>query len=568
MAKNLTNNQLLIREYIKQEYPSSTFADESTFFEFFTATQVLKEYDLSDEEIENGLIGGGNDGGYDAIYMFFNDTLISEDIVENISTPKEAKLEIVILQSKNELSFSEDTIMKWKTTSDNLLQFGNQLNSFIGRYKIELLDFIQVFRDLRIKLLKCRLKLEFKYFYVSLATELHSNVQAQATELQNMIHGFFPGSFTNVIVKFVDANMLMTYMNSHADNRYSLALSDNPISIGSRKDYVALVAIRNYYRFIVDENGELKKHIFEANVRDYQGHNSVNNDIRDTLSGEVKEDFWWLNNGVTILASEASIAVGKELLIIDPEIVNGLQTSNEIYNYYKNLPIALEAETRNILIRVIVPEDDSSRDKIILATNNQTSIPPAVLRSTDPIHRQIEMYFKSRGLYYDRRKNYYKNQGKKPNEIISIAFLGQCLMSLFLQKPNYARARPSTLLNSDEYYNLMFIKNSDLDVFYKTASLGKKIERLVKGSSDFTPAVKSDILFYVLYFVVGDYLKNHIITVDSFKKIDSSIFSDMIIDNAIETVYKEYKSLGETSVVAKGSDLIQRLQELLANRNE
>ena len=34
-------------------------------------------------------------------------------------------------------------------------------------------------------------------------------------------------------------------------------------------------------------------------------------------------------------------------------------------------------------------------------------------------------------------KNYYKNQGKKASEIVSIAFLGQCLMSLFLGKPNY-----------------------------------------------------------------------------------------------------------------------------------
>ena len=58
---------------------------------------------------------------------------------------------------------------------------------------------------------------------------------------------------------------------------------------------------------------------------------------------------------------------------------------------------------------IIVPDNEESRDQIIFATNNQTNIPKATLRVTDPIHLQIEMYFKSRGLFYDRRKNYYKN---------------------------------------------------------------------------------------------------------------------------------------------------------------
>lgn len=113
------------------------------------------------------------------------------------------------------------------------------------------------------------------------------------------------------------------------------------------------------------------------------------------------------------MASETSQETGKELVIEKPEIVNGLQTSTEIYNYFRRHPDMLETEVRNVLVRVIVPNDDASRDRIILATNNQTNIPKSSLRATDPIHWKIEMYFKGRGLYYDRRKNYYKNLGKK-----------------------------------------------------------------------------------------------------------------------------------------------------------
>ena len=117
-----------------------------------------------------------------------------------------------------------------------------------------------------------------------------------------------------------------------------------------------------------------------------------------------------MNNGVTLLTEEASLVTNKELILKEPAIVNGLQTSNEIYQYYKRNPGALASENRTVLIRIIVPESEEIRDKIILATNNQTNIPKSSLRANDPIHWQIELFFKGRGMYYDRRKNYYKNQ--------------------------------------------------------------------------------------------------------------------------------------------------------------
>ena len=57
------------------------------------------------------------------------------------------------------------------------------------------------------------------------------------------------------------------------------------------------------------------------------GINTVNGDILDTLNNRKEnEDFWWLNNGITILCSSA-IAIGKSITIENVQIVNGLQTS-------------------------------------------------------------------------------------------------------------------------------------------------------------------------------------------------------------------------------------------------
>ena len=100
----------------------------------------------------------------------------------------------------------------------------------------------------------------------------------------------------------------------------------------------------------------------------------------------------------------------------------------EIYNYFSENREALESEKRSILLRIIVPDNEESRDQIIFATNNQTNIPKATLRVTDPIHLQIEMYFKSRGLFYDRRKNYYKNQDISLRRLLGYLFLHNVLL--------------------------------------------------------------------------------------------------------------------------------------------
>lgn len=49
---------------------------ENEYFELFYNEQILKEYDLSYEEIEAGTVGQGADGGIDGIFIFVNNTLI------------------------------------------------------------------------------------------------------------------------------------------------------------------------------------------------------------------------------------------------------------------------------------------------------------------------------------------------------------------------------------------------------------------------------------------------------------------------------------------------------------
>ncbi len=558
---SLTNNQILLRECVKQEFEeSSGYIDIASYFEHFAISEVLKDFSITDDEIDYGNVGGGNDGGCDGIYLFLNDELVSQDQMDSLSAPKGSTLNLCIVQAKNELGFKEDAIMKWKTVSENLLNMSSSLSDYSTRYNEQTIEAFSLFRDAVTKLIRSQVKLRIQYYYVTLGIEVHPNIMQQAEELKKIANRSYPSAIVDV--SFIGADDLMAMYNADSAIRIELELADQPISL-SNKDYVALVNLGTYYRFITDDGANLRKSFFEANVRDYQGKNSVNTCIAGTLESASKEDFWWLNNGVTILASEITLITNKSLQLVNPEIVNGLQTSREVYNYFSGNPVAIENEKRNLLVRIIMPETEESRDSIIFATNNQTNIPKSSLRVTDPIHLQIEMYFKSRGLYYDRRKNYYKNQKKKATDIIGVSFLAQCLISLVLRKPDFARARPSTLLTDENTYKMLYEDNHNLEVFYKAARIGQSVKNNLRLSAEFSSAERSDVLFYLIYAVVAKRLGKSKIDFADIKNFDIDLLSTEEIDEVKTAVYQKYKELGGNGRVAKNASFVDDVDAVI-----
>ncbi len=66
---------------------------------------------------------------------------------------------------------------------------------------------------------------------------------------------------------------------------------------------IALIRLKDYLTFITNpETSDLLDHLFDSNVRDYQGDVEVNREIRESLENPGKEEFWWLNNGITVVA--------------------------------------------------------------------------------------------------------------------------------------------------------------------------------------------------------------------------------------------------------------------------
>ena len=224
------------------------------------------------------------------------------------------------------------------------------------------------------------------------------------------------------------------------------------------------------------------------------------------------------------------------------------------YNYFKTYN--LDNDQRKVLIRIIVPSDDSSRDRIIKATNSQTVVQQASLRATDKIHRDIEEYLRPKGLFYDRRKNYYKNEGKPRNKIIGISHLAQAVMAIVLQQPNTARARPSSLLKKDEDYAMVFNSSYPIQLYYVCAEATRRVEQHLKDpAAGLEVKDRNNLRFYVAMHAVNAVsgtLRAEIIAEMDMAKLDRTA-----VQHSLDFVMNKYSELGGDDQVAKGPALLE-----------
>ncbi len=551
-----TNDLVLLNQLLDQRLSEiGSGLSESDYFEIFCAEQVLKDDDLSYDEIADGVVDGGGDGGIDSIFFFVNDSLYSED-VDVAALKKNVSLRLVLIQSKTSAGFSEDGIEKLVSSARDLFDLNNDLSHLSEVYNIGLLRQIRAFRDTYLALASRFPTVSFEYAYATKALHLHPNVSRKAEALKATIEGHFkPVSFD---FQFLDASRLLALARRSPSLTSSIRLAENPISTGEA-GFVCLVALRDYLAFITDADGHVRSHLFEGNVRDYQGKTEVNREIRATLDSVGVEDFWWLNNGVSIICSDASLS-GKTLTIEDAEIVNGLQTSREIFHALHGRDLA--KEPRNLLVRILKPQTQEGRDRIIKATNSQTPIPAASLRATDKIHRDIEEYLYPKGYFYDRRKNYYKNIGKPIKRIVTIPYVAQSVIACALSDPANARARPSSLLKTEDAYKRIFSADYPLDLFLKCPIIVRRVEEVLRQSGmDEYRAHLNNIRFYVAMLWT---LRRTGLPRPSIQVVAGIDIGDMSTESIIEAakvVMDAYLALGGTDQVAKGNELSKTLLE-------
>jgi hypothetical protein len=471
------NDTILIDSLLQQLQVQSPDIQIGEHFEQFVLEQVLKNFDLSSEEINFGWTDGSLDGGIDGFYVLINGRLLTDPT--DFSWPRTgAEIQVYLITCKHHATFQQAPLDAILATVQDLFDLSRTNAELSGKYSTEIKRcrdmFVAAFRQLSLY----RPLLSFSVIYASRGDTalLGQSIAARAKQLTELFNSYFSASSATFTA--IGATELVEF---HREVKsFALDLPVQECLMAGQEGYVVLAKLKDYSTFVQDDKGQLRRYLFDSNVRAYLGANLVNDDISETLNNHSAPNFWWLNNGVTILATSASL-VGKTLRLRDIQIVNGLQTTESIYRHYATSTPPLN-EQRTLLVKVIVSQEETVRDQVIRATNNQSAVEPAALHATDRIQRSIEEILLHHEWFYERRTNFYKNEGRPEARILSPLMVATGSVALFLKNPiKSSKFRPKHF-RTPEAYQAVYSELFPLNAWPVVAALVRGAENAIVRS--------------------------------------------------------------------------------------
>jgi hypothetical protein len=525
---------------------------ESKAFERYVIEQVLKDFDLSNDAIESGDCGAEDDGGVDAVYLFMNNTHIALETAPIIPA---GPIELHLIQAKYEKGFAETAVQKLESFSKDLLSYDkpvDDLKYLNSKARDAIRNFREKYND---EVMGNPHTLAVIFHYACKAATEPGAKDKVTLRAQNLIK-YVKGVLSSADVKFVPwtAKRLLETARKTPEADIVVPVSESfATEDGST---VCLIKLKDYAeKLLTNADGGLQTRFLEPNVRDYNGKsNPVNRQIRATLEEipvSSQEDFWWLNNGITILADGCPVN-GHKMTVKNPEVVNGLQTSHEIFEWYN--AHKKDKDTRSVLVRVIVPNDEKSRSKIIKATNSQTPVSMLSLMSTDQIQEDIEDRLRLYGLFYDRKKGEYRRLKKAIKKIVGMNAMAQAVIAIALQRPDQSRGRPETYVK--DHTAEVFDTTIDRDLYAACILLDRQVIEFLQ-----TRGLESDVVRDIRYYVsmlVGIEWDLASRSAESISKAIAAVVKSIpeaTLKTAMERAIKAYEGLGANDVIAKSYEM-------------
>ncbi|MDB8564153.1 AIPR family protein [Turicibacter sanguinis] len=190
------------------------------------------------------------------------------------------------------------------------------------------------------------------------------------------------------------------------------------------------------------------KGLFDLNIRKYIRNKLVDDSITDTIRNN-SENFWFLNNGLTIACDEFSLD-GDNIRLYDFSIVNGGQTTNLIGKSNTEKEFFIPCK----IVRNLDGNDENFFSKIAEATNSQKPIQSKDLKSNSPEMRRLKALLKDYKIDLEIKRG----DKKLPSSYTKIKNdeLAQIILSFVNQKPGTSRSSKNSLFSNNKYYSLIF----------------------------------------------------------------------------------------------------------------
>jgi hypothetical protein len=513
-------------------------------FEYYCVDQFLRQFDLSDSQLKTGLLGGGKDGGVDALYMFVTGELVEAE--SELDPKARNQVRLLIMQMKEGDGFSPVAVDKLNFFSDDLLELTRKKADYHQAYRDELIKAMRLVKDKYLGIVGENPSLTVEFYYITKKdVEPNADCKTSANKVLAVVAKHFPNAKAEFY--FVNASALWKQVQARPPKTKMLKWAAQPLS--TPEGQIGLVGLADYYQFIIESNGQLAERFFDSNVRGYWKTTTVNKRIAATLRAATQPEFWLLNNGITVLTEQVGAGGHLEAEVTDPQIVNGLQTSREVYNYFSAAPAASFPDNRRLLVRLITSTDTAIRDSVIRSTNSQNEMPEEALRATDPIHRQIETLFHRYNLYYDRRQGYYRDQGKPVKQIVSVVELVQAMLSVVLKRPDEARGRPRDYVKKDILYSSIFGKEQhDLNVYLKSIQIVEAVSVFL-DTLGLETVHRRNLPYWLCMYATCAKIGSAYASAGAILKLDVSTLTPEFLKDCNDRVFKQYEKLADKHAV-------------------
>lgn len=507
----------------REDYELQNVSDGVAFERF--ANQVILSthqpgaFSVDDSLLDAICVGGQNDMGLDGICVKLNGLLIhtlqdAKDIFERYN---KADIEFIFIQSK----------YKEKFDSGEYAKFTNGVVDFLGEDHFQPNnDSIQEWLSIKEYLMSNQVMMRWtrnpdvRLYYVVMGTwEENPHIIAISQKAEKDI-GVLE-TYGNIAIQYIDTSSFKRIIDEN-ENAFSVIL--NVIDTFSLtavdnvdNSCIVLCSATELLKLLVSEEDLIRKSLFDDNVRDYQGDTAINQDILTTIENDPFS-FVLLNNGITIVCDEIGSG-NRKITIKNPQVVNGCQTCNVIYEASKK---GLDLSHVTIIAKVIATRSLEITNSIVKGTNRQNIVYDEAFEITRQFHKDLEDLFNALAtetsirLFYERRsKQYFNNPTIKPFEKVNLRGILQSFVSIFLNEPFKGHRHESKLLQ--EYRNKIFVDSQSKYPYYMAALIFSKIDHEYR-----TNALPKELAPYRMHlcWLVKELLLPNTPTINNEKEID------------------------------------------------
>lgn len=389
---------------------------ETELFERYVAANYLFQYLRDDvDSIERSVLGGGNDEGIDIGAVIVNGRVVfePEEVDELISEQTANSAKVIFIQAKTSESYDSKLIAKFLHGVEAVTKYAMKPGSIaLPPRLVDLANLIDRIAESGDKFQDSRIPCEIYYVTTSPNDGKSAQAELQITEALGRIREIGVYSEGLKLRTHGHGELAAKQKERHGPQNIQFNFEKRqtiPATERVSEAYIGLISAIEVMKLLKDESGDIRPGIFDDNVRlDLGPHNTVNGRILGTLQSGEREHFPFLNNGLTIIATDLR-GLGDRFFISGYQIVNGGQTSHQLIRWSES------DEVRNaphlmadlwIPVKIVSSSDPGVRTSVAIATNLQTAIGSTDIQASSQVAKDVEEYFTQSGtdgLRYERQ---------------------------------------------------------------------------------------------------------------------------------------------------------------------